>query len=69
MKSPCSVMPSAVFEMASTGTPPSWAIGWAWKAVFDRVGPMMTLSPPSTNPSKTVMPCRGSVWSSSTLSS
>ena len=59
MKSPCSVMPDAVLETARTGALPSWAMGWAWKAVLDRVGPMMTLLPPLTKPSKTVMPCRG----------
>jgi hypothetical protein len=60
-----SVMPAAVFEMPSTGTPASWAIGSDCTAALDSVGPMIRLTPSATNWSKSVMPWRGSVWSSS----
>ncbi len=70
MKSPMSVMPGAVLDTATTGTPCSCAIGSVENAVFDSVGPMMTLTSSwFSSFSKAVMPWAGSEASSSWMTS
>ena len=66
-----SVMPlAAVFDTATTGVLPCWAMGSAAVAVVERVGPMMALTLSRLMKRwKTAMPCSLEVPSSSRTSS